>query len=189
MAGMRLRLFRYSHFLDCGRLHEAGEALKEVEAICQSSQLKVSATVQSVFTFGNAYLLRDRAAARAWWDRVKAAKPVRFNVEYYMGACALHWIEGDLAQANEAWNRLHEKTLRLPTAGNYQFERHVCELLRRVLEGDMTPPEIVEATVFVVKPETVQGVVAGGAPVAAGGPPAPGRQWLYLQDSGRDAVQ
>jgi hypothetical protein len=144
VIGLRLRLFRYQHLLDCGNLAGAGEALKEADAMHEASPPKEIGALHTVFVFGYAYVLHDAAAARRWWDRMAASKRKLLNVDYWRSASALHWIEGDLAQANEDWTKANAKAEKLPFAGAYEFDRSCCKLLRRVLDGDMTPPEIVE---------------------------------------------
>jgi hypothetical protein len=181
MVGLRLRLFKYQHFLDCGRLQEAGQAIKEAEAIYDKPGLKLPTELHAGFVFANAYVLRDAAVARAWWQRMEALKPTRFNVDYWLASSSLHWVEGNLAQAKEDWAKCNEKALKLPAMGAYEFDRHLCGLLSRVLAGDMTPPEITEPT-RVQKPApagTLNEVVVQAPPVVP--PPVREHQWLYLQ--------
>jgi hypothetical protein len=181
LVGLRLRLFKYSHFLDCGRLQEAGQAIKEAEAIYDKPGTKLPAELHTVFVFANAYVLRDASAARVWWQRMEALKPTRFNVDYWRASSALHWIEGNLAQANEDWAKCNDKALQLPAAGAYEFDRYECSLLRRVMVGDTTPPEIVEP-MQLQKPApagTLNEKVVQAPPVAAA--PVQEHQWLYLQ--------
>jgi hypothetical protein len=181
LAGLRLRLFKYSHFLDSGRLQEAGQAIKEAEAIYDKPGVKLPAELHTAFVFANAYVLRDPSAASNWWQRMVALKPTRFNVDYWLASSALHWIEGNLARANEDWSKCHDKALKLPAVGAYEFDRYLCGLLRRVMDGDMTPPEIVKP-MQMQKTDTVG--TLNGAVVQA--PPAVTssereHQWLYLQ--------
>jgi len=182
LAGLRLRLFKYSHYLDCGRLQESRQAIEEAEAIYNLSAIKLPAELHTGFVFANAYVRRDATAARSWWTRMEAKNPTRFNVDYWRASSALHWIEGNLAQANEDWSKCNEKAQRLPAAGAYEFDRYLCGLLRRVIDGDTRPPEIVEAARLVQKPApaaTLNGVVVKAPRV--GTLEEPGYQWLYLQ--------
>jgi hypothetical protein len=133
-SGLLLRLFAFEHFLDRGNIPEAGKALKEAEAIYHQSALDIRAELHTVFVFGNAYVLRDSAAAREWWTRMEAKKPTHFNVDYWRAASALHWIEGNLNEANEAWEKANACAVKLPNAGAYEFDRYCCNLLRHALD-------------------------------------------------------
>ena len=189
MPGLLLRLYKHSHFLDCGRMQEAGQTIKEAEAIYDKPGMKLPAELHTVFVFSSAYVLRDAAAARKWWDRMTAMKPTRHNVDYWRASSALHWIEGNLTQANEDWAKCNEKALELPAAGAYEFDRFECCLLRRVLDGDTTPPEIVEPT-HAWKPApagTVNGAVVQAPSV--GTVPEPEPQWSYLQPQSGEMKQ
>jgi len=181
LVGLRLRLFKYNHFLDCGRLQEAGQAIKEAEAIYDKPGTKLPTELHTAFVFASAYVLRDASAARAWWQRMAALRPTRFNVDYWLASSALQWIEGNLAQANEDWAKCNDKAIKLPATGAYEFDRYLCSLLHRVMVGDMTPPEIVE-------PMPVQKPTPAGTlnEVAVQAPPVGTSsereyQWMYLQ--------
>lgn len=181
IPGLLLRLYKHSHFLDCGRLQDAGEAIKEAEAIYNKPGIKLPAELHTVFVFASAYVLRDAAAARKWWDRMVAMRPTRRNVDYWRASSALHWIEGNQTQANEDWSKCNEKALQLPAAGAYEFDRFECGLLRLVLDGDMTPPEIVEpAREWKPAPAgTVNGAVVQAPSVETLAEPE--LPWSYLQ--------
>ena len=181
LHGLRLRLFKFSHFLDCGRLKEAGQAIKEAEAIYSKPGTKLPAELHTVFVFASAYVLRDASAARIWWDRMQALKPKRFNVDYWRASSALNWIEGNLPQANEDWAKCNEKAMNLPAAGAYEFDRYQCALLRRVLDGDTTPPEIVNpAQEWKPAPAgTINEAVVQAPSTAASSEPE--FQWSYMQ--------
>jgi len=117
---------------------EAGEALKEAESIYHQSASDISAEIHKEFVFGNCYVRRDATAAREWWTRMEAKKPTRFNADYWRADSALHWIEGDLKGANEAWEKSNALAQQLPKAGAYEFERYCCSLLRKVLDEAST---------------------------------------------------
>jgi hypothetical protein len=134
--GLILRLYAYSHYLDCGDLVEAQQRLTEAESIYHTSASDIRVELHTVFVFGNAYVMRDPAAARQWWERMTAKKPTRFNVDYWRAKCSMHWIEGNSEAANEAWKNCGEAADRLPQAGAYQFDRYCCELLREALRVD-----------------------------------------------------
>ncbi len=61
-------------------------------------------------------------------------KTVKFSADYWRAKSALHWIEGDLEKANEAWEKSNALAQRLPRAGAYEFSRDCGSLLRRSLD-------------------------------------------------------
>jgi Peptidase family M50 len=132
--GLLLRLYAYFYFLDHGRILEAGEALREGESIYHQSASDIPAELHTEFVFGSAYVRRDAAAAREWWTRMEAKKPTRFNADYWRADSALHWIEGNLKEANEAWEKSNALAQQLPKAGAYEFDRYCCSLLRKALD-------------------------------------------------------
>ena len=140
--GLILRLYVYVHFLDQGRLTDAAEALHEAELIYQQSSLNIPPELHTDFVFGNAYARRDAVAAREWWARLKASKPTRFNSDYWRAYSSLQWIEGNLKEANEAWEKANALAQQLPTAGAYEFDRYCCSLLRKVLDEAATATPI-----------------------------------------------
>jgi hypothetical protein len=141
--GLLLRLFAYLYFLDQGKTLEAGEALTEAEAIYHRCASDIPAEFHTDFVFGNAYVRRDAASAREWWDRLEAKKPTRFNEDYWRAYSALHWIEGHLKEANEAWQKCNVLAEQLPKAGAYDFDRYCCSLLRKALdESSVAEPTI-----------------------------------------------
>jgi TPR repeat protein len=129
-----LRLFAYMYFFDSGRLQEATQALAEAESIYHESASDIPAELYTTFVFGNAYLRRDAVAAREWWTRMEAKKPTRFNVDYWKAYSALRWVEGDLKEANEAWEKSNTLAQQLPKAGAYEFDRYCCSKLRQALD-------------------------------------------------------
>lgn len=132
--GLLLRLYAYFYFLDHGKILEAGEALREAESIYHQCASDISAELHTEFVFGSAYVRRDAAAAREWWTRMEAKKLTRFNADYWRATGALHWIEGDLKEATEAWEKSNALARQLPKAGAYEFERYCCSLLRKALD-------------------------------------------------------
>jgi len=131
--GLLLRLFAYLCFLDQGKTFEAGQALTEAEAIYHRCASDIPAELHTEFVFGNAYVRRDAASARDWWNRMAAKKPTRLNEDYWRAYSALHWIEGHLKEANEAWDKCNVLAEQLPKAGAYEFDRYFCSLLRKAL--------------------------------------------------------
>jgi len=127
--GLLLRLFAYNCHLDRSEIDKATFALKQAAEVYEQSACNVAAEVLTVFVFGYACLLRDAAEARKWWERMEAKKPTRFNVDYWRAKSALCWIEGNLKEANQAWDKAAEAALKLPAAGAYEFDRDLCGLM------------------------------------------------------------
>ena len=132
--GLLLRLFAFMYFFDCDKVFEAGEALKEAEAVYLQCAADIPPELHSVFVFANAYVRRDAGAAREWWTRMQAKKPTRFNVDYWMADSALHWIEVNLKEANESWEKSNALAQLLPKAGAYEYDRYCCSKLRQALD-------------------------------------------------------
>jgi len=132
--GLLLRLYAYSYFLDHGRLSDAAQAIREAGLIYQQCSSEIPAELLTVFVFCNAYICGDAAAAQGWWTHMQAKKPTQFNVDYWRAYSALHWVEGNLKEANEAWKKSNELAQQLPKAGAYEFDRYCCALLRKVLD-------------------------------------------------------
>ena len=131
---MLLRMFCCHHFLDCGHLAEAALALTEAETIYHQYASEVPAELHTAFVFGNAYVKRDPAGARVWWQRMEEKKPTRLNGDYWLAHSALHWIEGDLYTANDSWHRGATIAKQLPEVGAYEFDRYRYVLLRQALD-------------------------------------------------------
>ncbi len=137
--GLLLRLLAYNHFLDQDRIPEAAEALGEAGLIYNQSASDIPAELFAAFVFGSAYIWRNASATRQWWTHMEAKKPTRLNVDYWMAASALHWIEGNLKDANEAWEKANALAQQLPQVGAYEFDRYCCSLLHKALdEGSAT---------------------------------------------------
>lgn len=132
--GLLLRLFAFMYFFDRDNLFEAGEQLTEAESVYFQCGADISPALHSVFVFANAYVRRDAGAAREWWTRLQAKKPARFNVDYWMADSALHWIEANLKEANESWEKCNALAEQLPEAGAYDYDRYCCSKLRQVLD-------------------------------------------------------
>ncbi len=132
--GLLLRIFEGDYHLDRGEQTEAVQAFQRACAIYVQSATDISVELYSVFVFDWAFLLRDAAAARQWWERMEAKKPTRFNVDYWRAKSALAWIEGDRKNANDAWEKSNLAAQKLPHAGAYEFDRYLCALLRRAID-------------------------------------------------------
>ncbi|QNI30330.1 M50 family metallopeptidase [Alloacidobacterium dinghuense] len=133
LQGLLLRLYACSYYLDCGRFAEASQALAEAEAVYQESASDIPAELHAAFVFRVAFLRRDAAGARVWWERMEAKRPTRLNVDYWLARSALCWVENHLIEAHEAWGKCYSLARLLPHTGAYEFERHCIELLRRPL--------------------------------------------------------
>jgi hypothetical protein len=132
--GLLLRVFAHDYYLDQSQTDEAAQALSEAASIYVESASDISAELHTVFVFGSAYVLHDAASAREWWQRMEAKKPTRFNVDYWRARAALNWIEGNLKEAEGAWERSSTEAQKLPHAGAYDYDRHLCGLLRKALD-------------------------------------------------------
>jgi len=132
--GLLLRLFAFYHFLDCGKTHEAERAIADAERVYQESAGDLPAELCTVFVFASAYVRRDAAAARMWFERMQMKAPARLTPDYLRALSALHWIEGDLKEANEAWAKSNAMAKKLPKAGAYDFDRYCSSLLRRAMD-------------------------------------------------------
>lgn len=131
-----LRLFASSYFIDCGMISQARDAVAEAERIYEESASDVPAPLLTVFVFDTAYLRRDAVAARLWWDRMEAKKPTHFGPDYWLAKSALCWIEGNLDDAHEAWEKGIVLAQKLPAAGAYEFDRYRYALLHQCLEKE-----------------------------------------------------
>jgi len=129
-----LHLLAYTHFLDRGELARAAEELEQAALIYNQSASNVTGELITVFVFGTAYLWRNAERTRAWWTQMEAKKPVRFNVDYWLAASALHWVEGATLDARASLEKANTLALQLPEAGAYDFQRYSCTLLRHALD-------------------------------------------------------
>lgn len=136
---LNLRLLAYWHFLDQGKMSEAGKALANAIEIFNRSASNLPAEFLALFVFGTAYVWRDAEATRAWWKRFQDAKPTRFDTEYWLAASAQSWLDGNLDEANRALSKADLLSQQLPNAGAYEFDRHCCSLLRDALKQVPAP--------------------------------------------------
>lgn len=127
-------LYAFSHSIDSGKTQEADDVLANAELVCLQSASNIPAELHTTFIFGNALVRRDPVATRFWWNRMQAKNPTRFNADYWRAESALHWIEGNLEEANAAWEKSHALVEQLPQVGAYDFSRHCGTLLKRELD-------------------------------------------------------
>jgi Peptidase family M50 len=130
-----LRLYATSHYLERGMMPEAEKAVADVERVYLESASGVSAELHTSIIFDVAYIRRDPVATRAWWERMQAKKPTRFNADYRLAESALCWVEGYLTAAEEAWHCGAALVQALPSAGAYEYDRYRYHLLRKELDA------------------------------------------------------
>ncbi len=132
---MILRLFATSYCLDRGDLDQARASLAEAESMYPEVESHVSADLLTTFVFDSAFLRRDAAASRQWWERMEAKKPTHLGFDYWLAKSALLWVENCPDEAREAWATANGLAQELPSAGTYQFDRYRCAEMQRQLEG------------------------------------------------------
>ena len=131
-----LRLFASSYFLDQGMLRQASEAVADAERIYKESALDLPAELCIALVYRTAFLRRDAANARQWWERMEAKKPTHFGADYWLAQSALFWIEGRKDEAREAWSKGNVLAQQLPAAGDYEFDRYRYAMLHDCIEKE-----------------------------------------------------
>lgn len=131
-----LRLFASSYYLDCGMIPEASDEVAEAGSIYHDSPVDLPAELCMAFVFRTAFLRRDAASARQWWERMEAKKPTHFGVDYWLAQSALFWVEGRRDEACVAWNKGNVLAQQLPAAGDYEFDRYRSALLHDRIENE-----------------------------------------------------
>ena len=121
---MVLRLFATSYFLDRGDLEQARAWLADAESMYPEVASQVSADLLPAFVFNTAFLRRDAAAARQWWDRMQAKKPTHLGFDYALAHSAMLWVEDRPEDARRAFSKAHDLAEQLPQTGTYQFDRY-----------------------------------------------------------------
>ena len=130
-----LRLIDSDYHLDRGEFGEAAEAAKGAETICRDSGIEVSVELRVALAFRTALLCRDPQSTRHWWNQIEIAKGVHKGSDYWLAKSALLLIEGQTQEAWTAWNRASDLVNQLPIAGDYEFDRYRCELLRQAISS------------------------------------------------------
>jgi hypothetical protein len=170
-AGLNLQLCAANYYLDSDRLPEARTALAAAESIYNNNSIDLPGRIHPAFVFGEAYLNRDAAAARLWWDRMGAKDPEPCKVDYWLAKAALLWIEGNSNEAKEDWQMAYDDAQKLPESGSAEFDLSRCAMLRKELEQpSQTPvPKIAAkvAAVSAAKSFADRIAVSRPAPVAA----------------------
>jgi hypothetical protein len=131
-----LRFFASYYFLDHDMISRAAEAFAEAERISREPGFDTPAELQADFVFDSAFLRRDAAGARQWWDRMEAKKLKHFGVDYWLAQSALFCIEGRKEEARTAWEKGNQLAQQLPAAGAYEFDRYRYTLLRDCMEKE-----------------------------------------------------
>lgn len=132
--GFLLRMFSFTHFLDCGQIPEALRALAEAETVFEQSASDLPGELLAYFVYASAFLKPDAARARHWWDLMESKGSRRDCTEYWLARTGILWIENELEEALKAWQQGNALARRLPEAGAYDFERSLFLALRQQLE-------------------------------------------------------
>lgn len=133
---LNMHLCAYAHYLDNGKLTEARAALLRAETLCSDSSIEPADHWYSELVFAHAFLGRDSAAARRWWDRMMSRESVakkQRNHSPLASRCALLLSEGRIAEAAEVWKKADAWARKLPRAGASAAQRHNIQLLGRAL--------------------------------------------------------
>ena len=139
---LNMHLCAYAHYLDNGQFAEARTALLKAEALCANSSLEPPDHWYSEFVFAIAFLRRDGAAARQWWNRMMLQESVtkkQQDVASLASRAALLLSEGRVEEAAELWNKADARARRLPEAGASAAQRQRIHLLGRALQERTTP--------------------------------------------------
>jgi Zn-dependent protease len=142
LRGLHLLLCACHCYEDRGQLAEASGSLASAEAIYNANSIDLPASLHTIFIIGHAWLDRDAAAARLWWNRMEAktqaekgTKKDSSKVDFWLAKTALLWIEGNLEESETAWHEAHAEAQRLPAFGAYDFDRDRCAILRQALDN------------------------------------------------------
>ena len=118
LRALLLRLIASSYYLDCGKIPQASDEVVQAERICRESALDLPAELCIDLVYRTAFLRRDAADARQWWNRLEARKPTHFGADYCLAQSALFWIEGRIDDARRAWDKGNLLAQQLPAAGD-----------------------------------------------------------------------
>jgi tetratricopeptide (TPR) repeat protein len=134
---LNMHLCAYAFYLDKGQLEQAREALARAERLCQESSIEVPEDRYAEFVFAIAFLRRDAAAARRWWERMVARDSFEFDDRLWNSRCALLLSENRLQEALEVWKKADAWARQLPKAGAWDAQRHAVQLLGRALRESL----------------------------------------------------
>jgi hypothetical protein len=130
MEALLLRVQLQICYHDRGLLPEAVTALEDAEAVYNNFITGLRTDLHKTFVFGNAFLKRDAAQARLWWNRMEAAGSAEEDAEYWFSLSALHWVEGDPVQAEEDWQKSRALISEVPGTGAEEYERDCLAHMR-----------------------------------------------------------
>ena len=130
-----MHLCCYSCLFDRRQFPEAGQAVERASAICEKQSLKLAAESISPLVFGHAFVRRDAAAARLWWNRMQSAKSTLPGSDRNLAFAALLWSEGRLDEARDAWQKGNAWAQQLPASGAGDAERDAAALLLAALSA------------------------------------------------------
>ena len=130
---LNMHLCAYAFYLDNGQLEEARGALAKAEALCQDSSIELPEERYAEFVFAIAFLRRDAATARRWWERMIARDSFEFEGRHWNSRCALLLSENRLQEALEVWKKADAWSRTQPNVGAWEAQRHVVKLLGSAL--------------------------------------------------------
>jgi hypothetical protein len=130
-----LRLLASSYYMDRGQLDEASQAVTDAETICRESEIDIPPEFRVALVFRIAFLRRDAECARSWWIPLESVKAIHKGSDYWLAKSALLLCERQMDEARNAWKNAHDLTRQLPAAGDYEFDRDRCELLRQAIDS------------------------------------------------------
>jgi hypothetical protein len=137
-----LRLNASSHYVDSGRFEEAIRELELAEQIYIESEasipLDLRVIAQEAFTWGNAFLKNNAAAARSWWDRIAPHRTKDYTMDSWKAYCALLIEEENWNEAEQAWQQGNAGAEGCSEAGAYAYDRACFAALREKLDAAMT---------------------------------------------------
>ena len=134
-------------FQDRGEMELASTEIAEAEDCYNSFSVDLPRPLHTIFIYHHAVYRQDAAAARLWWDRMQKKKVDRKNVDYFLSASALAWIEGRRSDAEESWHLADAEAVKLPNFGAYNLDRRRVARLRTSLDGRAPEPATVSTAV------------------------------------------
>jgi hypothetical protein len=135
-----LRVQAKDYFHDCGRVPEALQALEDAERVYADSAPNLRADLHKSFVFANAFLKRDRSAARLWWQRMEAKQGATVDAEYWMSYSALLWSEERSEEGRAAWEKSEALMRDGAPVGAFEYDRDCLAQLRAALDAGCQVP-------------------------------------------------
>ena len=131
---MLLRLYSCMYYLDSGQIPDALVSLQEAERLYSGAVLRRPAGICAEFVFMNAVFKRDREAAEKWWKTLQAQKGIDFDAEYWQARASMLWLQGQMDEARQAFDRGAAIARELPAVGAYEYTRWGFDVLRDALK-------------------------------------------------------